>query len=109
MPLNLLLIGVCLAICGADFAQLVISALAPGPLAGGLLYLLLAVGALQRRTLAYWGILILPVVPLLALTLTSLGVFSLTTPWTLPVWVLQGIAAGLAGAILWRSSTLPSP
>ena len=94
---------------GQDFAQLVTSALAPGPLAGGLLYLLLAVGSLQRRTLAYWVILILPVVPLLALTLTSLGVFSLTTPWTLPVWVLQGIAAGLAGGMLWRSSTLPIP
>jgi hypothetical protein len=105
--LNLLLIGFCLAIFGADFTQLATGGLAPGPLAGGVLYLCLAVGCVQRRTVAYGVILFMPVVPLVAVGFTALGVFHLTTPWTLPVWALQGVAAGLAGGMLWRSARSP--
>jgi len=109
MPMNLLLTLFCFAVCVADFSQLAVDALAPGPLAGGVLYFFLAVGAHRRNVLAYWVILFMPLVPLAALAGSALEVFSLTTSWTVPILALQLIAAGLAGRALWTRRTAPSP
>jgi hypothetical protein len=102
--MNLVLTLLCLTICVADFAQLVVGPIAPGPMVGGALYLLLAVGTRRRHVLAQWVVLMMPIVPLVALGASALGVFNLTTPWTVPVFALQLAAAGLAGVALWQGS-----
>ncbi len=98
--MNLALLFLCLCICLADIIQVAAGSLQAGPILGAILYATLGLGVHKRSSAAYIAVTFLPIIPATALLLSLSGVLAITTPWTLPIFLLQLASAGIAGAHL---------